>query len=37
MYRKDFYFVDQFYDSALHDDLRSAGCEVHTNFADESA
>jgi hypothetical protein len=34
--REDFYFVDQFHGSALHGDRCTAGCEVHTNFADES-
>jgi hypothetical protein len=36
IYREDFYFVDRFHGSALHDDRCTAGCEVHTNFADES-
>jgi hypothetical protein len=35
-YREDFYFVDRFYGSALHGDRCTAGCEAHTNFADES-
>jgi hypothetical protein len=37
LYRADFYFVDWFHDSALHGDRFIAGCESHTNFADESA
>jgi hypothetical protein len=36
-YREDFYFVDQFHCSALQGDQCTTGCEVHTNFADESA
>jgi hypothetical protein len=37
VYKKDFYFVDQFHSSALHGDRCAAGCEAHTNFSDESA
>jgi hypothetical protein len=37
MYREDFYFVDRFHGSALHGYRCIAGCEAHTNFADESA
>jgi hypothetical protein len=37
LYRKDFYFVDRLHGSALHSDQCTAGCVVHTNFADESA
>jgi hypothetical protein len=33
---EDFYFVDLFHGSALHGDRLTAGCEAHTNFADES-
>jgi hypothetical protein len=36
-YREDFYFVDRFHGSAHHGDRCTAGCEAHTNFADESA
>jgi hypothetical protein len=36
-YREDFYFVDWFHCSALHSDWCTTGCEVHTNFVDESA
>jgi hypothetical protein len=32
LYRDDFYFVDW-----VHSDLCTAGCEVHTNFANKSA
>jgi hypothetical protein len=37
IYREDFYFVGRFHGSALHADRCAAGCEPHTNFADESA
>jgi hypothetical protein len=35
--KEDFYSVDQFHDSALHDDVGAACREEHTDFADESA
>jgi hypothetical protein len=35
-YREDFHFVDWFHGSLLHSDRCNAGCEGHTNFADES-
>jgi hypothetical protein len=34
---EDFYFVDRLHGSALHGYRCTAGCETHTNFADESA
>jgi hypothetical protein len=34
--REDFYFVDRFHGSALHDDWSIADCEAYTNLADES-
>jgi hypothetical protein len=37
LYREDFYFVDYFSSSALHGDRRAAGCESHTNSANQSA
>jgi hypothetical protein len=37
LYKEDFYFVDRFHDSVLHGDWYITGCEVHMNFADESA
>jgi hypothetical protein len=37
IYIEDFYFVDWFHGSALHGDWCIAVCEVHTNFANESA
>jgi hypothetical protein len=36
LYRENFYFVDRFHGSALHNDRCIAGCEAHTNFSDES-
>jgi hypothetical protein len=36
-YREDFYFVDQFHGSALHDGECTACCKAHMEFADESA
>jgi hypothetical protein len=37
MYRENFCFVHRFHGSTLHGDRFTAGCEAHTNFADESA
>jgi hypothetical protein len=37
MYKEHYYFVDQFHSFALHSDQCPAGCEAHTNFADELA
>jgi hypothetical protein len=37
IYREDFYFVVRFHSPALHSNLCTAGCEVHTNCASESA
>jgi hypothetical protein len=34
---KDFYFIDWVHGSALHGNRCTAGCEVHINFAHESA
>jgi hypothetical protein len=36
-YKENVYFVDRFHGFALHGDRYTAGCEEHTNFADESA
>jgi hypothetical protein len=36
-YRENFCFVDRLHGSAPHGDRCTAGCEAHTNFADESA
>jgi hypothetical protein len=35
-YKEDFYYVDRFHGFAIHGDRCTAGCEEHTNFADES-
>jgi hypothetical protein len=35
-HKEDFYFVTRFHGSALHGNRCAAGCEAHTNFADES-
>jgi hypothetical protein len=36
IYREDSYLVDRFHGSAFHGDRCTAGCEAHTNFANES-
>jgi hypothetical protein len=35
MYREVFYFVDRFHGSVFYGDWCTAGCEAHTNIADE--
>jgi hypothetical protein len=37
LHREDVYSVDRFHGSALYGDRCTAGCELHMNFADESA